>query len=202
MQQVSSFQLDVLNEIGNIGAGNAATALSLLMGSPVDMALPWTKFCPLEEGCALLSRPDEVGVGVQIGLDGSVTGRMLLTFDEASALHILQAFGDMLPEKDLDNEMARSALMEVGNIVAGSFVTALSEFLKASAWCSPPTLVHDYFDAFVCTVMVSGCQDTDYVLVFKTELQVGGKVLHSDLAFMPTEDSFRMIMNALGATGG
>jgi len=201
MRTVSSVQLDVLNEIGNIGAGNAATALSMMMGGPVDMSLPWTKFCPVEEGCGLLSRPEEVGVGVQSGIDGGITGLMLLTLDEESALHILGAFGDMLPEKSISHEMARSALMEVGNIVAGSFVTALSEFLKSSAWCSPPTLVHDYFDAFVCAVMVSGCQETDYVLVFKTELHVGGKVLHSDLAFMPGEDSFLRIMDALGAGG-
>jgi len=201
MRPVSNFQLDVLNEIGNIGAGNAATALSMMMGSLVDMSLPWTKFCPVEEACGLLSHPEQVGIGVQIGIDGGIDGLMLLTFDEDSALHILGSFGDMIPEKSITHEIARSALMEVGNIVAGSFVTALSEFLKCSAWCSTPTLVHDYFDAFVCAVMVSGCQETDYVLVFKTELHVGGKVLHSDLAFMPGEESFQRILDALGAGG-
>ncbi|MBS3872647.1 MAG: chemotaxis protein CheC [Firmicutes bacterium] len=202
MQNISAQQIDILNEIGNIGAGNAATALSQLMGTMVDMSLPWTKLCLIEEGCELLSRPDEAGVGIQIALEGKINGLTLLTFDEESALYILNAFGDMLPDKRLESDMARSALMEVGNIVTGSFATAISEFLKTTAWCTPPLLIHDYFDAFVCSVVVSGCQETDHVLVFKTELFVGGKALQSDLAFMPTKESFQLIMRELDATRG
>jgi len=202
MQKISAEQLDILNEIGNIGAGNAATALSQLMGTMVDMSLPWTKLCLIEEGCELLSRPEAVGVGIQIALEGQVSGMTLLTFSEESALHILEAFGDMLPDKSLLSEMARSALMEVGNIVTGSFATAISEFLHTIAWCTPPLFIHDFFDAFVCSVVVSGCQETDHVLVFKTELFVGGKALQSDLAFMPTKEAFHLIMRKLEATRG
>lgn len=202
MQPISSLQLDVMNEIGNMGAGHAATALSLLMGRKVDMAVPATKFLSIEAGCAELSREGEVGVGVEVGLAGSIDGLTLLTVDENSALHLLEAFGDMLAGQGLDDELAQSALMEIGNIVTGSFLTAITDFLGETASALPPRFIHDYFDAFVCNVVVAGCSNVDGLLVFKTELTVDDRCVSSDLAFLPSPEAFALIMNKILSAGG
>ncbi len=202
MQPISSLQLDVMNEIGNMGAGHAATALSLLMGRKVDMAVPATKFLSIEAGCAELSREGEVGVGVEVGLAGSIDGLTLLTVDENSALHLLEAFGDMLAGQGLDDELAQSALMEIGNIVTGSFLTAISDFLGETASALPPRFIHDYFDAFVCNVVVAGCSNVDGLLVFKTELTVDDRCVSSDLVFLPSPEAFALIMNKILSAGG
>ena len=202
MQPISSLQLDVMNEIGNMGAGHAATALSLLMGRKVDMAVPATKFLSIEAGCAELSREGEVGVGVEVGLAGSIDGLTLLTVDENSALHLLEAFGDMLAGQGLDDELTQSALMEIGNIVTGSFLTAITDFLGETASALPPRFIHDYFDAFVCNVVVAGCSNVDGLLVFKTELTVDDRCVSSDLVFLPSPEAFALIMNKILSAGG
>lgn len=199
---MSSFQLDILNEIGNIGAGNAATSLSMLMGRKVDMALPWTRFCSIEEGCAELSHFGQIGVGIEVGVEGAIEGLMLLTLDEQSALQLIEAFGEMLRGMGLDNELAQSALMEVGNIVTGSFLTAISNFLGVTATSTPPLFTHDYFDAFVCNIVVEGCRGVDGLFVFKTELKVDDRAVTGDLAFLPTPNSFALIMNKILSSGG
>ncbi|MBT9133560.1 MAG: CheY-P phosphatase CheC [Firmicutes bacterium] len=202
MQFISTLQLDVMNEIGNMGAGHAATALSLLMGRKVDMAVPETKFLSIEAGCAELSREGEVGVGVEVGLSGSIDGLTLLTVDEDGALHLLLAFGDMLAGQGLDDALAQSALMEIGNIVTGSFLTAITDFLGESSYALPPRFIHDYFDAFVCNVIVAGCRNVDGLLVFKTELKVDDRCVSSDLAFLPSQEAFGLIMNKILSAGG
>lgn len=202
MQSVSLVQLDVMNEIGNMGAGHAATALSLLMGRKVDMAVPETKFLNIEAGCRELSREGEVGVGIEVGLCGTIDGLTLLTVDEASALHLLEAFGEMLAGSGLDDAMAQSALMEIGNIVTGSFLTAVTNFLGETSSALPPRFIHDYFDAFVCNVVVAGCGNVDGLLVFKTELRVDERCIASDLAFLPSPQAFALIVNKILYSGG
>lgn len=202
MQRISTMQLDVMNEIGNMGAGHAATALSLLMGRKVDMKVPQTKFLSIEAGCMELSREGEVGVGVEVGLSGAIDGLTLLTVDEKSAEHLLEAFGDMLAGQGLDDALAQSALMEIGNIVTGSFLSTIADFLGESTCALPPRLIHDYYDAFVCNVVVAGCHNVDGLLIFKTELRIDDRCISSDLVFLPSQEAFELIMNKILSAGG
>ena len=202
MKVASSLQLDMLNEVGNIGAGNAATSLSVLMERKVFMHLPWTKVCSIEEGCSILSRVGEVGICVEVRVEGDLSGTMLLTLTEDSAMHIIHSFGAMLEGKTLMDDLAQSALMEVGNIVTGSFITAMSNFVGEKGMSTPPTLLYDYFDAFICNTVVARTEGLDAVLVFKTELEVDGKAISGDLAFLPSPQAFRAITNKLDGAEG
>lgn len=202
MKVIDSYQLGVLNEVGNIGAGNAATSLSMLMGRKVLMHLPWTNLCSIEEGCFILSRVGEAGIAVEVGLEGKLSGLMLLTLTESSAQHLLSMFGSMLEGQTLVDEMAQSALMEVGNIVTGAFITSISDFIGELGISTPPVLLYDYFDAFICNTIVAGTRGMDAVLLFKTELEVDGKAIHGDLAFLPSSEAFRAIMSKLHVAEG
>ena len=202
MTVASSLQLDMLNEVGNIGAGNAATSLSILMDRKVIMHLPWTKVCSIEEGCSILSRAGEVGICVEVRVEGNLGGTMLLTLTEDSAAHIIRSFGPMLEGKTLVDDLAQSALMEVGNIVTGSFLTAISNFVGETGMSTPPTLLYDYFDAFICNTVVARTEGFDAVLVFKTELEVDGKAISGDLAFLPSSEAFSAITKHLGVAEG
>lgn len=199
---MSLLQLDILNEVGNIGAGNAATSLSLLMERKVIMHLPWTRVCSIEEGCAILSRVGEVGLCVEVRVEGRLSGTMLLTLTEDSAEHLIQSFGPMLEGMSLKDELAQSALMEVGNIVTGAFVTAISNFVGELGVSTPPILLYDYFDAFICNTIVVGAEGLDAVLVFKTELEVDGKSISGDLAFLPSPEAFGAITEKLHVAEG
>ena len=199
---MSAVQLDMLNEVGNVGAGNAATSLSVLLGRAVQMKLPWTRLCTMEKACEVLSVPGEIGVGIEVHVKGQLDGIMLFTLSEDSARQLLGAFGDMLLSCELSDEMAQSALLEVGNIVTGAFLTSMSDFVKATGLSSPPSLMHDYYDAFVCNVVAAGTQGVDVVLVFKTELKVDGQAVAGELAFMPSPDALTALLERLQALEG
>jgi chemotaxis protein CheC len=194
-------ELDALNEIGNIGSGNAATALSQLLGARVQMSLPRTAVCTLEEACAALSHDGGVGIGVEVEFSGGLAGTMMLTLTEDSALELVSQFA-MLSGKGLEDSMVHSALMEVGNIISCSFVTALSDFLSAQGKPSPPMFVHDYFEAFVCNALAHGADGVDEVLVFTTELKVAEKALAGELVFMPSPETYMGILKGLQVTEG
>ena len=202
MKVASSLQLDMLNEVGNIGAGNAATSLSVLMERKVFMHLPWTKVCSIEDGCSILSRVGEIGICIEVRVEGDLSGTMLLTLTEDSAMHIIHSFGTILEGKTLLDDLAQSALMEVGNIVTGSFITAMSNFVGKTGMSTPPTLLYDYFDAFICNTVVARTEGSDAVLVFKTELEVDGKAISGDLAFLPSPEAFCAITKKLDGAEG
>lgn len=199
--ELTAIQLDALNEVGNIGSGNAATAMSQLLGATVNMSLPRTAMCPLESACEALAPEGAVGVGIEVEFSGSLTGTMLLALDEASAMELVAQFG-MLVGKDLSDPLVRSALMEVGNIISCAFVTALADFLGTSGRPSPPMFVHDYFEAFVCNSLVHGAEGVDQVLVFTTELKVDEKALAGELVFMPSPETYMGILEELQVTKG
>ena len=199
---ISDKQLDILNEVGNIGSGHAASSLSVLLQRPVQITLPWTRLCSIEEACEVLSSPGEIGVGIEVHIEGQLDGVLLLTLSESSAMLVLEAFGSMLPEPDLDNEMSQSALLEVGNIVTGAFVSSMCDFVKATGLSTPPGFIHDFYDAFVCNVVAAGTEGMDVVLVFKTELKVDGKAIAGELAFMPSPRALTAILERLQAMEG
>jgi len=199
---ITDVQLDMLNEVGNIGAGNAATSLSILLGRTVQMKLPWTRLCTMEKACEVLTVPGEIGVGIEVHVKGQLDGIMLFTLSEDSARQLLEAFGDLLANCELTNEMAKSALLEVGNIVTGAFLTSMSDFVRAVGLSSPPSLMHDYYDAFVCNVVAAGTEDVDVVLVFKTELKVDGQAVAGELAFMPSPGALTAVLQRLQALEG
>jgi len=202
MSLAGAIQLDVLNEVGNIGAGNAATSLSMLMGRKVNMHLPWTRLCSIEEGCTILSRAGEIGICIEVKVEGALDGTMLLTLTEESASELTSSFGSMLDGRGLEDSLVQSALMEVGNIVTGAFITAISNFIGELGLSTPPILLYDYYDAFIFNTILTGTAGTDVVLVFKTELEVDGKAISGDLAFLPSPKAFGAILRKLNVAEG
>lgn len=61
--KITSFHLDVLKEIGNIGAAHAATALSDLLGKKIDMKVPKVEMVPFHEMMELAGGSETVVVG-------------------------------------------------------------------------------------------------------------------------------------------
>src|SRR5690625_3271180 len=130
---LSNVQKDVLREIGNIGAGNAATSLAQLINRRIHMEIPSVQIVTFNELMEQIGGPDQVVVAILFRISGDMPGTVyfLLSVDEAENL-INQLNMDMdisLLEEDGElNEMAISALQEVGNILTGSYLTALSDF--------------------------------------------------------------------------
>src|SRR5699024_2791505 len=138
---LSNLQLDMLKEIGNIGAGNAATSLSKLINKRVDMQVPSVKIVPFEEVMNIIGGPDQMIVAILFQIQGDISGTVyfILSKDEAEKL-----INQMVPTQinlfngEEINDLSSSVLREVGNILTGSYLTALSDFLNVNIHPSIP----------------------------------------------------------------
>ena len=126
---LSALQLDVIKEIGNIGAGNAATALSELLGSKVEMAIPGLKFLSFEEIVDLLGGKDQIMTSVIFELKGDIRGVILQVVQLPFANKITNSFLQKnLTDLNNMDDMEKSALSEVANIMTGNYVKAMAAF--------------------------------------------------------------------------
>ncbi|WP_080849197.1 chemotaxis protein CheC [Cytobacillus gottheilii] len=207
MNNISSVHLDILKEIGNIGAGNAATALSTLLNKKIDMTVPDVRIVTFDEMMDMAGGPENIVAGVFLRIEGEAPGSMffLLPIEQASAF--IQA---MLDDEDFDqqtwqsSELALSALQELGNILSGSYLSSLSDFTKLSLYPSVPALTIDMVGAIVSFGLVELSHVSDYAIVIDTALNEEQNVVNQEVRghffLLPDPDSFSIIFQALGVS--
>ena len=129
---LNDMQYDVLKEIGNIGAGNATTALSKMLNIKMDMSVPNVALVPFSDISSIIGPEDQTVVGILLGIEGDIDGMMMFIFDTKSACHLVNTLmmRDVTENEDRMlsdySEMEMSALNEIGNIVSGSYLNAIS----------------------------------------------------------------------------
>ena len=127
LNDISTMQYDVLKELGNIGAGNATTALSKLVNAKIDIGVPNVRLCDFTEISGALGPEEEVVAGILLMLKGDVSGMMMFILETEVARKLIGMLG--LPAEDTDfDEMELSAIQEVGNIIAGEETTTFAPF--------------------------------------------------------------------------
>jgi chemotaxis protein CheC len=142
VQTLTDLQRDILREVANIGAGHAATALSLMTETKIMISVPTITVVPLPELSATIVADDQPAAAIAMQMNGSMRGHtiLLLPLDTAHRLAALVLRRDAVVDAGLD-DLATSALAEAGNILAGAYMTALSEFLHMLLLPSPPSLL-------------------------------------------------------------
>ena len=163
---LSPVQLDVLREIGNVGAGNSATALSQLINRRIDMNVPKVSVVPLDEVPDLVGGPETIVVGVFLRVYGKAPSNILFLMPKDSAFYLVDALmGKESGETTHLDMMAESALMEIGNILAGAYLNALYSFTNLSLIPSIPALAMDMAGAILNVVLVQLGQMGDHAMV-------------------------------------
>ncbi|MCD6103329.1 MAG: chemotaxis protein CheC [Thermotogaceae bacterium] len=171
--QLTEEQLDLLKEIGNIGAGNAATALSTLTGKKVDITVPSAKYVSISDIPFLFDSPEEIVVGIRMTIKRDLIMDILLILDAKTTKMIL--FSLMNAEcKNITqlDPMSESALREIGNIMCGSYITAMAEFTNSYLDPSPPELITDMLTGIVSEAMLSTAEYEDNAVFVETSLSV------------------------------
>src|ERR1041385_2212676 len=126
--KLDELSLSALKEVGNIGAGNAMTALATMLEQSVDMSVPRVGLIPLSEFALMTGGPETISVGVYMPVDGDAPGHVAFLWPEASALRLSeQLMGLPLGSTEALDEIACSALIEIGNILASSYLVAIGE---------------------------------------------------------------------------
>lgn len=203
--RLSSLEKDVLKEIGNIGAGNATTSMSQLTNKKILMDVPEVRVIPFDEVMQIVGGPDQLVVGLYFKIFGEAPGSVyfILSVEEAESI-IFDVTGglkvDLLNTSNDDTVLGLSALQEVGNIITGSYLSALADFTNLNMQSSIPYLTIDMVGAILSVGLIELSQISDYAIVIDTDLEdISNKSgISSKFFFLPDIDTVPKIFSALG----
>jgi|SoiMethySBSTD1v2_1073268.scaffolds.fasta_scaffold363894_2 chemotaxis protein CheC len=190
----SDLQLDALRELANIGSGTAATALSSMLGRPVDVSVPSARALPLAEAVEATGDPEAEANAVVIPVIGDLTGVVLLLFTPEDAAGICRLLG-----VEPDSEWAESALGEIGNIVGTSYMNAMGAMTGLEMEPDPPLAARDMLGALVASVVMDQLDGTsDTTLLLDSELLVEGESCSMSFLLVPAAGGVQVLLERLG----
>jgi chemotaxis protein CheC len=193
------FKMDVLREVGNIGAGHAATALSTLMDRPVDMAVPTVSLLPFESIAERVGGSEAVVVAIFLRVHGPAPGNMFFILAPDSARRLLAKFPVFEQYgKDAYSELELSALCEIGNILAGSYLSSLGDFTGLCMAPSVPSIAVDMAGAILSHGLLQFGTMGDDALLIDTTFIEGGRETEGHFFLIPDPESFDKMFRALG----
>jgi chemotaxis protein CheC len=198
---LSLLQLDALKEIGNVGAGNSATALSQLINRKIDMTVPQIAIMPLGDVPDVVGGPDAMVAGVFLRVYGPAPSSILFLLPRDSAFSLV----DMLMGREQGcttslSSMDESALMEIGNILAGAYLNALSHFTKLTLLPSIPSLAMDMAGAILSVILIQLGEMGDHALVIETEFATENDGVKGHFFLIPDPGSLSTILAAIGVS--
>ncbi len=194
-------QLDALRELGNIGSGNAATALAQFLNRKIDMDVPSAKILPLEQVSNLVGGPEQQVMGIFLKVMGQLSGRFILLVPTTTAIKLLQA---LMPGFEINfvngkfGEMETSCMREVGNILAGAFLNALSVLTRVPMLNSLPSMAIDMAGALLDSVISDMAAVSDHVLMIETAFVECQENLRIHIFLLPDPASLDRLLEILG----
>lgn len=198
LELFESVQLDVLKEVGNIGAGNAATALSKMLQTKIDMNVPMVKVLSFDHIEDYIGGGDKLVVTIFLRIEGDAPGNMFFMLDMESAHNLIQHILGNDEEPDHFDEMELSALQEIGNILAGSYLSSLADFTNLELVPSVPAISIDMAMAILGYGLIELGRDGDYALVIDTTFSNGDEKVEGHFFLIPDPPSFKTLFAALG----
>lgn len=192
-------QYDVLKEIGNIGAGNATTALATMINAKLDMGVPRVSLTPFQHMADVFGSEEMIMVGILLGLEGDISGMMMFLMDEKSG-HFLVNHLMGTPDKGVEeafNEIELSALNEIGNIIAGAYLSALSNLTNLTITATVPALAIDMAGALLSVPAIEYGKVGDKVLLIETGFGEDG-MINGYFVMVPDLESYDKILSSLG----
>ena len=202
LEKLEDSQFDVLKEIGNIGAGNATTALATMLNIKVDMSVPNVALLPFDNISSFIGSEEQTVVGILLEIQGDIDGMMMFLFDMKSAHHLVNSLMRRDVHQDENgmadfSEMEMSALNEIGNIVSGSYLSALSGLTGMKMVSSVPALSIDMLGALLSVPAIEFGKYGDKLLMIQSEFGEDDFVTGYFL-LIPELESYDKILTSLG----
>lgn len=199
LDKLNDLQFDVLKEIGNIGAGNATTALAKMLNTKIDMNVPRVEMVPFTELPDTFGSPEEVLAGILVQLDGDIKGMMMFLAKEESAHTLVNSLmGGLGKAGDgTFSEMELSALSEIGNIIIGAYLSAMSNLTNLKIASSVPYISIDMAGALLSVPAIEFGKLGDKVLLIETQF---GELdlVNGYFLMVPELESYDVILSSLG----
>lgn len=189
----------VISEMANIGLGNATTSLASLTGHSFEMGVPEATSVPLEQLPLMFGDSDDAYVGIYMPVEGESQGHMgfFLSWDSAQILWKM-LLGDAPKDAESITELDSSALIEVGNIINGAFLRAISEFSNVNMIACPPLMSVDMMSSMLSSIATEACGQDHMALSIKTEIFDANRSFEGFFIMIPTVEGIRLIFKNLG----
>ena len=198
-EDLTPMHIDVLQEVGNIGSGNAAAALSNLISKNVEIDMPKVQIVEFQEAIDQAGGAERVVAGVLSRMVGNIEGMILLLIDKNFINVVIGSFLDRKVVNLLNiGETEVSALSEVGNIMGGAYVSALGTLTGIEAALEAPVLQVDMIGALMSLPVVELGEIGDKLLYIDKQLRIDGQEMNAKLLMIPALGSLEKIMKKLG----
>jgi len=199
MKELSEFQLSALSEVGNIGSGHAAIALSQLIGRKIMVAVTKVQVLDIEEFPKILGGEKTLIAGVCLRVLGDVQGMILLALVRDSAMGLIDVLTNQkIGTTKILDEMGQSALKETGTILSASYLNALCDLMKIYLIPSVPKMLYDRVETVLQTVFGSLRKESDVVIGIETEFVEASTRIKGYFLFMPEVKGLEILLKALG----
>jgi chemotaxis protein CheC len=195
--KLSTIQSDAIQELGNIGAAHAATTLSQMLGSTIEMSVPAVTVVDLSHLADYMGEESAAMVAFELQGDIPHGGYILFYITRESAIRMTNTMLGLTETNRPLSEMDESALLEVGNIMVSAFLDATAELLGFVMLPSPPALTIDMAHAAMQSLIAQMQEETNEVLLFSTELTCEEYKVDSDIIMMPERSTLNKIIELL-----
>jgi chemotaxis protein CheC len=197
--ELNNLQLDVLKEIGNIGAGNAVTSLAKMIDKRVDMAVPKARILGFDKVSQILGGEEMLVVGILLSVSGDINGYIMFILDINAARQLVNILFENKNATSIEfDELEMSALKEIGNILTASYLSALAGLTNLRVMPSVPELAIDMAGAILSVPAIEFGKVGDSVLYIETEFSEGITKVFGDFLLIPDVDSYEVLLKALG----
>lgn len=193
--QLSPVQLDALREVGNIGVGNAITALSQLVGKKIDITVPSVNIVAFND-IMFSENVEREYAGIVVRVLGDTPGNILFMLEKNTSLEIISG---LLGETQTEiTDMGESVLCEIGNIISTSYMNAIAKFTNLFLMPSVPAIACDMFSAILSTTFIEAGQYNEHVLDIETIFLQENTKMEGHFYYIPMPGSLEKILNSLG----
>ncbi|MBQ9511997.1 MAG: chemotaxis protein CheC [Lachnospiraceae bacterium] len=200
-ERLTSQYLDILKEIGNIGAGNATSALAQMLDTKVDMNVPQVRLLDFKEVGDLMGGADQIMAGIYLAVEGDIDGSIMFLSGVKSAKILVNKMMQQEPEDDSEGftEIELSALQEIGNIITGSYLNSMSMLTNLKMIPSVPYIAVDMAGAILSVPAIEFGMMGDYIMLIETKF-FDDSDLNGYFILLPDMESWKKILKALGVS--
>ena len=199
LNNLSPVAIDCMKELGNIGSSSAANSLSAMLGKTVKMRVPDVRVLEYQQVIDELGGAEKLITGTLVPLGGDIKGMMMFLLQESFAKVVINTFmqKDEITFHALD-ETERSTILEMGNIMAGSYLNALSDLTGLSMEMAVPSMNVDMLGAILNVMLVEFAEVGDTVLFIDDGFVIDNVDIKSNIILIPEMESLDILMKKLG----
>jgi chemotaxis protein CheC len=196
--KLSEAELDALRECGNVGIGNAVTALSKMINKRIEIDIPVTKFVGLNKFSNELGGAEKIVSGIYLDITGDLDGQAIFVFPEKDAISLIDLiYGNKIGTTKSIGEMEESAIKEMANIVVGAYLNSIADMAGMKIFPSIPYTATDMAQSIIDLVLIKQAQYSDQILIVKEKINIEGQNIDGTFIMVFTQESLKKLLNSL-----